>query len=271
MVVSIQCSTMRNEIESSINWSRLLEDKVALITGAGSGIGRATARLFSEHGARVSVADINRSSVENTSAAIVADGGEASWIESDVGSMQDVESMVSKTLDRYGKLDIVFSNAAGYKLGSATDISESDWNRTLDVCLKASWMIAHHAMPALLRQDKAAFILTGSVHGVRGYAGHVAYQAAKGGLLALTRSLAADYAPKVRVNTILPGAVITGIAAHLSESELQRIAMMCPLQRNSQPEEIARAALFLASDMSSYMTGAALIVDGGLSSVIQMQ
>lgn len=183
--------------------------------------------------------------------------------------MADVELMVRKTIERYGRLDVVFSNAAGYKLGSATELSERDWDRTLDVCLKATWMIAHHAMPHLLNQQGSTFIITGSVHSLRGYAKHAAYQASKGGLLALTRSLAADYAPTVRVNTILPGAVITGIAAHLTEAELDHIANMCPLQRNSQPDEIGRVALFLASEMSSYMTGTSLIVDGGLASVIK--
>jgi NAD(P)-dependent dehydrogenase (short-subunit alcohol dehydrogenase family) len=131
-------------------------------------------------------------------------------------------------------------------------------------------MIAHQAMPIMLRQETGAFIITGSVQALRGYTGHVAYQAAKGGLMALTRSLAADYAPKIRVNAILPGAVITGIAAHLNESQLDHMAKRCPLQRNSRPEEIGRVALFLASDMSSYVTGTSVIVDGGLTSVIKM-
>ncbi|MFZ0036528.1 MAG: SDR family NAD(P)-dependent oxidoreductase [Candidatus Acidiferrales bacterium] len=252
-----------------MNWNQMLEGKVAIVTGGGSGIGRATSRVFAEHGARVMVADINGAPAAETAASIVAKGGEAISSQTDVGKMADVERMVKETAERWGRLDVIFSNAAGYKLGSATELSEEDWDRTLDVCLKASWMIAHHAMPFLLRQPGSTFIITGSVHSLRGYAKHVAYQASKGGLLALTRSLAADYAPTVRVNAILPGAVITGIAAHLTESQLEHIAMMCPLQRNSQPEEIGRVALFLASEMSSYMTGTALIVDGGLASVIK--
>jgi NAD(P)-dependent dehydrogenase (short-subunit alcohol dehydrogenase family) len=252
-----------------MNWNRMLEGKVAIVTGGGSGIGRATSRVFAEHGARVMVADINAAPAADTAASIVAKGGEAISSKIDVGKMADVERMIEETVERWGRVDVIFSNAAGYKLGSATELSEEDWDRTLDVCLKASWMIAHHAMPFLLRQQGSTFIITGSVHSLRGYSKHVAYQASKGGLLALTRSLAADYAPTVRVNAILPGAVITGIAAHLTESQLEHIAMMCPLQRNSQPEEIGRVALFLASEMSSYMTGTALIVDGGLASVIK--
>ena len=252
-----------------MNWNKMLDGKVALVTGGGSGIGRATARVFAEHGARVMVADINGMPAAETAASIVAKGGDAISSQTDVGKMADVERMVQKTVEQYGRLDVVFSNAAGYKLGSATELSEQDWDRTLDVCLKATWMIANHAMPHLLRQQGSTFIITGSVHSLRGYAKHAAYQASKGGLLALTRSLAADYAPTVRVNAILPGAVITGIAAHLTEAELDHIAKMCPLQRNSQPEEIGRVALFLASEMSAYMTGTSLVVDGGLASVIK--
>jgi glucose 1-dehydrogenase len=130
-------------------------------------------------------------------------------------------------------------------------------------------MIAKCAMPAMLLSDEGTFILTASIHAIRVFTKHAAYQAAKGGLISLTRSLAADYAPRIRVNAILPGAVITGLAANLSESELERIAQMCPLQRNAQPEEIAAVALFLASHMSAYMTGACLVVDGGISSVMK--
>ena len=254
-----------------MNWAKLLDGKVALITGAASGIGRATAQLFAEHGAKVVVADVNESGGNQTVESIQAKSGEALFIRADVGKMDDVRTVVQTTVDRFGRLDVGHSNAAAYKLGSATKISEADWDWTQAVCLKATWMIAHHALPAMLRQEKGAFIITASVHSIRGYTNHVAYHAAKGGLVAMTRSLAADYAPKIRVNAILPGAVITGLAAGLSESDLKRVANMCPLRRNAPPEEIATVALFLASEMSAYVTGACLLADGGLASVIKTE
>jgi NAD(P)-dependent dehydrogenase (short-subunit alcohol dehydrogenase family) len=252
-----------------MDWTRLIDGKVALITGAASGIGRATAKLFAQHGAKVAAIDVAEKTGQKTVESIHAASREAFFLKADVGRMEDARQMVEKTLECYGRLDIVFSNAASYKVASATNISEAEWDRTQNVCLKASWMIAHHALPAMLRNDSGSFIITSSVQAIRGYLNHAAYQAAKGGLLALTRSLAADYAPKIRVNAILPGAVITGLVAGASESDLKKVAMMCPLQRNAQPEEIATAALFLASDMSSYMTGSCLVVDGGLTSVIK--
>jgi NAD(P)-dependent dehydrogenase (short-subunit alcohol dehydrogenase family) len=251
-----------------LDWAKQLDGRVALITGAASGIGRATAKLFAQHGARVVLADVNEAGGAKVADDIHSQSGDALFVKADVSDLQQVSAMVSATLNHYGRLDIVYSNAASYRLGSASEISEGDWDYTQSACLKASWMIAHYTMPALLRNDSGAFIITASVQAIRGYTRHCAYQAAKGGLLALTRSLAADYAPKIRVNAILPGAVITGIAIGLSEAELKRIAMMCPLQRNAPPEEIATVALFLASDMSAYMTGTCVVVDGGLSSAI---
>jgi NAD(P)-dependent dehydrogenase (short-subunit alcohol dehydrogenase family) len=122
----------------------------------------------------------------------------------------------------------------------------------------------------MLKQGGGVIVITGSVHSVRGYAGYAAYQAAKGGLLALTRSLAADYAPTIRVNAILPGAVVTGMWQGVSEAERERLAAIAPLRRNGTPEDIAQAALFLASDMSAYITGTSLVVDGGLTSIIDL-
>jgi NAD(P)-dependent dehydrogenase (short-subunit alcohol dehydrogenase family) len=260
----------RGAVKAKMDWANLVNRKVALVTGAASGIGRATAKLFAQHGAQVVLVDVNEPGGTQAVNDIRAQSGDALFIKADVGDMQQVSGMISATLDHYGRLDIVYSNAASYRLGSASEISEADWDYTQSACLKASWMIAHHAMPAMLRNDRGSFIITASVQAIRGYKRHCAYQAAKGGLLSLTRSLAADYAPKIRVNAILPGAVVTGIAAGLSDAELKRIALMCPLQRNARPEEIAMVALFLASDMSAYMTGACVVVDGGLSSVIQM-
>ncbi len=248
----------------------LLQDKVALITGAASGIGRATALLFSREGAKVVVADINEAGAEETVENIRENSAEAFFVKTDVGEMDSVAAMVKAALERYGQLDIVYSNAAAYVVAKATETSEQEWDRTLDVCLKATWMIARQALPPMLATGGGAFLITGSVQSIRGYAAHTAYQAAKGGLLALTRSLAADYAPTVRVNAILPGAVETGLWRGFTPSDRENCAQMCLLRRNGQPEDIAQAALFLASDMSSYMTGTYLVVDGGLTSVIEM-
>ncbi|MBI3944053.1 MAG: SDR family oxidoreductase [Chloroflexi bacterium] len=248
----------------------LLKDKVALITGASSGIGRATAQLFAREGARVVAVDINDSAGHEIVAGIRRESGEAIYVRADVGNMEQVQAMVQAASDHYGRLDIVYSNAAAYTMGTATEISEAEWDRTVAVCLKATWMIAHYAVPIMLAQGGGVMVITGSVHSIRGYARYSAYQAAKGGLLALTRSLAADYAPSIRVNAILPGAVVTGLWDGVSESEREKIAHMCPLRRNGQPEDIANVALFLASDMSAYMTGTYVVVDGGLTSVIEV-
>lgn len=248
----------------------LLQDKAALITGAASGIGRATAQLFAREGARVVVADINESGGQETVDGIRAAGGEALFVRADVGRMEDVQALVQTAQDRYGRLDILHSNAFAHRPGNALEISEADWDWTLSVSLKATWMLAHHTLPGMLAGGGGAIVITGSVHALRGYAGYTAYQAAKGGLLALTRSLAADFAPTIRVNTILPGAIVTGAWANVSQGQLVRVAATCPLKRNGAPEEIAQAALFLASPMSSYMTGTSLVVDGGLTAVIEV-
>jgi NAD(P)-dependent dehydrogenase (short-subunit alcohol dehydrogenase family) len=246
----------------------MLKGKVVLITGGGSGIGRATALLFARHGARVLVADMSKSGGQETVAMIRKTSSDAEFVRTDVGKMEDVKKMVDTCFKRFHRLDIILSNAAAHVAGSATEIGEDDWDRTHAVCLKATWMIAKCAVPRMLEQGGGVIVITGSVHAVRGYARYAAYQAAKGGLLSLTRSLAADYAPTVRVNTILPGAIVTGMWKGVSDAERERLAAIPPLRRNGTPEEVAQAALFLASDMSSYITGASLVVDGGLTSII---
>lgn len=247
----------------------LLANKVALITGAGSGIGRATAHLFAREGAKVVVVDLNVEGGQATVDEIQASGGDSLFIQADVGKMEQVRAMIDTAYQRYGRLDIIHSNAAASIGGTAPEISEADWDWTIAVCLKATWMIAHCAVPRMVADGGGVMIITGSVHSIRGYANASAYQAAKGGLLALTRSLAIDHAPTLRVNAILPGAVETGLWKDVTPEQRQKIAQHCILRRNGQPEDIANVALFLASDLSAYMTGTYVVVDGGLTSVIE--
>jgi NAD(P)-dependent dehydrogenase (short-subunit alcohol dehydrogenase family) len=249
----------------------MLKDKVALVTGGGSGIGRATALLFARNGARVLVADISEAGGKETVDAIRGESSEAEFVRTDIGKMADVRNMVDRCFTRFERLDVILSNAAAHVAGSATEISEEDWDRTHAVSLKATWMIAKCAVPRMLEQGGGSIVITGSVHAVRGYARYAAYQAAKGGLLSLTRSLAADYAPAIRVNTILPGAIVTGMWQGVSEEEKERLAAIPALRRNGTPEDVAKAALFFASDMSSYITGASLVVDGGLTSIVDVE
>jgi NAD(P)-dependent dehydrogenase (short-subunit alcohol dehydrogenase family) len=248
----------------------LLSEKVALVTGAASGIGRASARLFARQGARVVLADVNDDDGRAAAAAITGEGGEALFVRTDVGQSDDIRALVDAAVERFGRLDVVFSNAGFTPQGDAVETSESDWDRTLDVCLKASYLLAHCAVPIMRRNGGGSFVITSSVHSIRGYARSTAYQAAKGGLTALTRAMAADFAPAIRVNAILPGAVQTGRPGALRQDQIDMMAGMCVMRRIGQPEDIANAALFLASDMSSYITGQSLVVDGGLTSIIQV-
>ena len=242
----------------------MLPNKVAVITGAASGIGRATAQLFAREGARVVVSDITDDTGQAVVDGIQAEGGDAIYVHADVGHMADCEKLIQTAQSHYGRIDILHSNTGTHRRGTATEITEADWDWSLNICLKSAWMLAHHALPGMLAQGGGVIILTGSVHALWGYAGYAAYEAAKGGLLAMTHSLAVDFAPTVRVNTILPGAVVSGQWTGVGEAEMQKVADCCALKRNAQPEEIAQVALFLASPMSSFMTGSSIVVDGGL-------
>jgi meso-butanediol dehydrogenase / (S,S)-butanediol dehydrogenase / diacetyl reductase len=246
----------------------LLKNKVALITGVASGIGRAAAHLFAQHGASIVGVDYNDPGGRETIDDIRQGSGDGIFVHADVGKKQDVDASIEAAVQRYGRIDTLFSNAASFARGALTQITEEQWDRTLDICLKATWRYARGIVPIMRDHGGGTIVITGSVHAIRGFADYSAYDTAKGGLLALTRSLAADCAPTIRVNSILPGAVITGLWEKTPESQRKRYAEMCLLKRNGVPEDIAQAALFLASDMSSYMTGASIVVDGGMTAFI---
>ena len=241
-----------------------------MVTGGATGIGRATAQLFAREGAQVTIADIDTAAGREAAAQIEQAGGSAAFVETDVGSMSAVENLISVTVERNGRLDVIHSNAYHSAVGTATAIAEADWERTLDVSLKATWMLAHHGFPAMLAGGGGAMVITSSIHAIRGFARSTAYQAAKGGLVALTRALATDYGPEIRVNTVLPGPILTSGQRHTPQSWLEVTAGQTILGRFGRAEEVAQAVLFLASDMSSYVTGTSLVVDGGHSCAVQM-
>lgn len=250
-----------------------LEGKVAVVTGGGSGQGKAACLLFAKEGAAVVVADWQRESAEEVAAAISAAGGRALAVHVDVSREADVIAMVDATLQSFGRLDVLFNNAgigysAGdrYKMASVVDTPEEDWDAILAINLKGVAMGCKHAIPVMVRQGGGVIINNASINALVAMPGADAYTAAKGGIVALTRVLASDWGPKgVRVNCICPGGVDTPMIAPVLQDPQVRAAMEanCPLGRVASPEEIARVALFLASDDSSYVNGVILPVDGG--------
>ncbi len=243
-----------------------LKDKVAIITGAASGIGKATAKLFAEHGAKVVVADIDKDGGSQTVTQIQNGGNEAIFVETDVTLKVDTEKMVAQTVETYGKLDILFNNAGIAMRLPVAELPEEDWHRCLDVNLTGVFLCAKAAIPAMLKNGCGSIINMSSIYGVVGADVRAAYVASKGGVTNLTRGMALDYAENnIRVNCICPGFVETPLVAGVIKTpeEYQALADKHPMRRLGQPEEIAYGALYLASDESAFVTGIALPIDGG--------
>jgi NAD(P)-dependent dehydrogenase (short-subunit alcohol dehydrogenase family) len=250
-----------------------LANKVALITGAGSGIGRATAVLFAAEGARVVVSDLNERQAGETVERIKTAGGQATEVGGDVSDSADALRMVKTAVHAYGRLDILV-NSAGVSSRNALgpDASpEEVWDRVMDVNLKGTYLVSWHAVPEMERAGGGSIINLSSIIGLVGYArglggGFNPYAASKGGVIQFTRNLAIDIAKdKIRVNCICPGYVETSLTEQLRRDPevLAALESKHPMGRLGRPEEIAFAALYLASDESSYVTGAPLVVDGG--------
>ncbi|TET88682.1 MAG: glucose 1-dehydrogenase [Dehalococcoidia bacterium] len=241
-----------------------LDGKVALITGAASGIGRATALLFAKEEAKIAVADYVPAGGQETVKMIQKAGGDAVFIEADVSQAANVERMVKTTVNAYGQIDILFNNAGVGQTGdSMVETTEDEWDRVLNINLKGVFLCSKYAIPVMLDQGGGVIINTASIAGLVGLPGIPAYGVSKAGVIQLTRMMAAEYGRQdIRVNCICPGAIQTPMTESVS-LPMDAYIQVQFLNRTGQPEDIARAALYLASDDSSFVTGVALVVDGG--------
>jgi NAD(P)-dependent dehydrogenase (short-subunit alcohol dehydrogenase family) len=245
-----------------------LEGKVALITGGGSGMGKIASELFAREGANVVLTDVNDEAGEATAAAI---GGSAHYVHADVSREADAEAMVAAALDRFGRLDVLYNNAGIMPLddGSVTEADGSIWDTVLSVNVKGVMFGCKFGIPAMLGTGGGSIINVASFVAWLGAAtSQTAYTASKGAVLAMTREIAVEYARRgIRCNALCPGPIETPLLLALlsDEAKKQRRFVHIPMGRLGHAEELAKAALFLASDDSSYMTGSSLIVDGGIT------
>ena len=260
---------MDGELEARMK----LNSKVAIVTGAGAGIGRATSLLFAREGAKVVALDLLADGIQALVKEIHAAGGEAEAIVADVSNAADVEQFVQKTLNRFGRIDILFNNAGIVVPGKIHEICETDWDRSMDVNVKSMYLMCRSVVPLFRKQGGGVILNTSSAVVLRTVADRAVYTAAKGAVLALTRSMALDYVKDgIRVNCLCPGTVDTPsfqqrMAALGGDPVLARKQFEArqPMGRLGTADEIAEAALYLVSDASEFVTGVAFPIDGGLS------
>ena len=243
----------------------MLKDRIAIVTGGGSGIGRAIALRFAQEGASVVVAGRTLEKVEKTAREVEKIGTGSLALRADVSISSDVAQMVKATVDRFGRIDILVNNAGTIVRKNFFEYTEEDWDRVMDVNLKSVFLCCKQVVPVMLKQDKGKIVNIASTSGQIGF--RVVYGASKAGVINFTASLALELAPhKINVNAISPGTIDTPLVAALKASpEMQESVLRCiPYGRLGRPEDIASAALFLASDESDYMVGSVVVIDGGL-------
>jgi len=249
-----------------------LAGKVVVITGAAAGIGRATALLFAREGADLVIGDVNESGARETVSLIDgAGGGQVMVLVTDVTRAAEMEALMRAAIDRFGGIDILINNAGAQRSGAVTDIEEADWDLLMAVNPKSCFLGAKYAVPYLRARGGGVIVNVASLAGLKGGPGMTAYSASKGAIVAFTKALAAELAPDgIRVNAMCPGWIDTPFNQPAidfmggREAQEATVRQIVPLGRQGVPEEIARGLLFLASNASSYMTGQALVIDGGV-------
>lgn len=238
-----------------------LQDKVAIITGGASGIGAATVKLFIEKGAKVVFVDLNEEKGQALEAELTAAGAEALFIKANITSEEEVQNIFTTTVGKFGRVDVVFNNAGIGRVTPTEELAYAEWRNTVNVDLDGVFLVAQAAIKEMLKSGGGTIVNTASMYGWVGSPGSAAYNAAKGGVINLTRSLALEFTTRgIRVNALCPGFIDTPIIPEESKEALRQIT---PMQRLGQSEEMAKAVLFLASDDSSFMTGNTLTIDGG--------
>lgn len=240
--------------------------KVAIVTGGASGIGEETAVRLAEEGAAVCVGDIDVANGQRVVERISDLGGRAKFVRADVSESLEIKNLIDQTEETFGRLDIIHNNAIWFRHGSAIDLEEADWDKTLNSGLKSSYISAKYGVPTMRKSGGGTIVNTASVHSLVSFETCTAYDAAKAGLLGLTRTLAIDFGPDIRVNAVLPGAILTPLWDNLevADDEKKRYADLVPAKRLGVGRDVANAVLYLVSDEASFVTGTSLVVDGGL-------
>jgi NAD(P)-dependent dehydrogenase (short-subunit alcohol dehydrogenase family) len=238
-----------------------LQDKVAIVTGGASGIGEFTVREMLKQGAKVVIADFDDAGGQKLADEL---GEGVSFIHVDVSNEEQVEAMVKHSVDTFGKVDILFSNAGIGSTGSTHELSLEDWNKTISVNLSGVFLCAKYALKEMVKQGSGSIVNCASILGHVGQAATASYTAAKGGVVNMTRALSLEYASQgIRVNAVCPGYIKTPLLDQLDEATMKHLITLHPLGRLGESHEVANAVVFLASDEASFVTGANLLVDGG--------